>query len=48
MTMIHQCTEGAKVVLLPTEQSSWVARKMGVAGKMVQEAERLRKWAYWR
>ena len=42
MTMTHQCTEGAKVVLLPTEQSSYVARKMGVAGNMLQEAERMR------
>lgn len=43
--MIHQSTEDGKVVLLPTEQSSNVAMKMGVAGKMVQEAERMRKWA---
>ena len=40
MTMIHQCTEGARVVLLPTEQSSLVARKMGVAVRKVQEAGR--------
>jgi hypothetical protein len=37
--MIHQSTEDGKVVLLPTEQSSKVAMKM------VQEAERMRKWA---